>query len=129
MIVVVVGCLSLVIVAVLWFANTEALDFPYQDEAIQLTPGESAEVEIDGCLPNIGIRYRPSAFGRWQETHVNGQRDIRRWWDISSRSYDHTLACRSGPWVVSIPDDLVSDHFAICGSGNDCVEIIVDRAD
>lgn len=116
--------------AILWFSNTESLAFPHQDEPLRLAPGETIELEVDGCLPNSAIRYRPTVFGRWQETHVNGKRDIRRWWVLSRREYTEVLVCRDGPWVVHVPDDLVSNHFAVCGlSNSNCVEVVVERAD
>lgn len=115
----------------LWFTNTASLDFPIQDEPLRLAPGETAEVDLGGaCPPNTVITYKPTRFGRWQQTHVNGQRDLIAWWSIRSREYFSTLECRIGPWPIELPEDVIGDRVALCGLGTgNCVEIRVDRAD
>jgi len=123
--------LALAVVGVLWFGNTESLEFPYQDEPISLAPGETVEVDIGvGCQPLGRIVHRPSFFDRWQETHTNGDADIRRWWEISVSSYSSTLECIPGPLTIVIPNGVTADRIAVCGlDTGHCVEIAVERAD
>ncbi len=130
-VVAVAAAMVLLAISALWFGNTESLEFPFQDEPLQLAAGETAEVDTGGvCPPNTVITYRPSHFGRWQQTHVGGELKIRQWWAVSTQEFFSTLQCRIGPWLVSLPDDLVSDRLALCGLGaENCVEIIVERAD
>lgn len=119
------------VVSMLWFVNTESLEFPFQDEPLRLAAGETAEVEIDiPCQPTNRIVYRPSFFGRWQETHSNGEADVRRWWDLGRRSYATPMVCVPGPMIVRVPDDVTADRIAVCGLGTgNCVEILVEQAD
>jgi hypothetical protein len=74
------------------------------------------------------IFYRPSGLGRWQETHVNGRLDIRRWYEVDTRSYDEILVCRTGgTWQVPIPDDIGRSRIAVCATDNDCAEINIEQ--
>lgn len=128
----IIAALLVLAAAVLWIANTRSLDFPHQDEIIVLAPGESIEIEREAiCAPNSVIRYEPSFFGRWRQTHVNGRDDVIRWYDIGSRSYDQILPCHLTPWVVGVPDDAPPGRIAVCNftSSTDCVQIRVQRAE
>ena len=126
--------LLLAVPTVLWFGNTESLDFPFSVPGAPVRPGVSVAVDMGDrvCAPNIEIVYRPSRLGRWQETHVNGRTDFRRWWETSNREYFKNLDCAiggEGEWIVTVPADVTSNRIAICGLDNDCVEIAIDQAD
>lgn len=113
-------------VVALWFGNTESLDFPFEVITQDVQPGDTVEIDLGdrSCAPNSVILYRPSGLGRWQETHVSGRRDIRRWYEIDTRSYDELSICRpAGTWEIRIPDDIGWSRIAVCASDNDCAEI------
>ena len=124
--------LAVLAVVGLWLLNTRSLEFPYQDDVPTLAPGESITIESDRpCVPNSVIRYEPSFFGRWRQTHVNGRPDIVRWYDIGSRSYSSIEPCIDGPWVVTAPQDAPDGRIALCDftSERECVQIRVEQAD
>jgi len=110
----------------LWFTNTESLNFPFEAITQDVQPGDTVEIDLGdrSCAPNSMILYRPSGLGRWQETHVNGRRDIRRWYEISTRSYTELSICRpAGTWEFTIPDDIGWSRIAVCSLDDDCAEI------
>jgi hypothetical protein len=117
-------------VVALWFTNTESLDFPFEVITQDVQPGDTVEIDLGdrSCAPNSVILYRPSGLGRWQETHVSGRRDIRRWYEISTRTYAEIAECRTADtWEVPIPDNIGWSRIAVCATDNDCAEINIGQ--
>ena len=128
----VVGALVAAIIVGLWWGNTRTINFNVASPPTPAAPGATVDVAYDGfCAQATTVVYQPSRLGRWQQTHVGGIPDVRRWYEVRSREHFPGMGCPiGGPWRIEIPEDVDSDRIAVCGlASNDCVEILVDRAD
>ncbi len=112
----------------LFWGNTESLSFPTFFHADPVSPGGVAVVRIDEghCTAPLFVLERKSLFGRWQQTHVGQNRDVRQWWQISTRTLNSNMPCHIGPLEVVIPADITWSPVAVCDIDSSCVLIQVD---
>jgi len=123
------GALALLFAGLLFWGNTNSLSFPEYLHADPVAPGELAAVEIDGlhCVGPLGWMGRKTLFGRWQQTHVGQNRDIRHWWQVSTQEVSSLSICLGGPVIeVQIPADITWSPVAICDFGYTCVLVEID---
>jgi hypothetical protein len=113
----------------LWYSNTKSPTFVWASPPGAVEPGETVTIEgvEDHCAPNSPVFYRPGWFGRWQQTHVDQQRDVIDWWSTESRSYFQNLSCNlGGAWTVQVPADVTWRTVAVCDLDHPCVKLRVD---
>jgi len=124
----VIGVLAVAFAGFLFWMNTDSLSFPDYLHADPVAPGEVATVRIDthNCVGPMGWMERRTLFGRWQQTHVGGERDVRHWWQISPREFSSIMPCLPGQIEEQIPNDVTWSPVAICSLDYTCVLVEID---
>lgn len=119
-------------VAFLWFGNTIDPDFLEQTAVPVASAGGVAGLTVEGldCVPTFQTWHRPGLFGRWQQTHYNGRRDVVPWYSLRTRTYFGDLDCSLDDAItLQVPVDIGEGVVAACTVDHRCVQVIVAPPD
>ncbi len=117
--------------AVLWLENTSDPAFLPQPSIPVTEPGAAVTVVTSdgGCTAPFVTWRRRGLLGRWQQTHVDGERDVIPWYNTRRHSVASPMPCVPFPRTLEVPVDIDYGLVAACTIDDRCVQVIVAEGD